>query len=267
MRDSAHSQRIEELFGIVEWRRATGLLHVAAIAGSPPRAIAIGPDAPASPTDRFVLGFARARADAIVTTGAILRAEPDLVHCYAEEVEENATFARWRSRVLGKSGPPALIVLSASGAFATDHPALAAVEDIIVWTTSEGRARLAEGGATALLIEASAACGECLRTSVHAAIERVRSCLNAGTILIEAGPTISSTLYPDPRGDDSHRVAARWIDELLLSRFEAELEPRASGPVFVPKVRVTARFGGALSATRIDEASGPWSFERYRVES
>ena len=73
-------RRVAALYGEVDWRGARGVLQVAAVADRAWVAIAIGPAAPSSATDRFVLGFARARSDAIVTTGAILRAEPDLVH-------------------------------------------------------------------------------------------------------------------------------------------------------------------------------------------
>jgi len=155
MQDSELSRRIEALYGLVDWQNETGILHVAAVAGEPPCAIAIGPSSPASPMDRFVLGFARARADVILTTGAILRAEPELVHCYAEQALADAAFASWRRRVLGRAGPPALVVLSASGIIPDDHPALAAVERGFLWTTPEGQLRLAGASIAGLVVEAA----------------------------------------------------------------------------------------------------------------
>lgn len=275
MQDSEISERIEFLYGAVDWRNSTGILHVAAIAGEPPRAIAIGPSSPASVTDRFVLGFARARADVIVTTGAILRAEPELIHCYAEDEKANAAFARWRGRVLGTSGPPALVLLSASGAFPLDHPALAAAERGLVWTTSEGHARLGRSRVARLAVEAPKERGESLAASVLSAIERARSVLQARTVLIEAGPTTSSTLYPgldelDEGGGDGGVASATEtcrIDELLLSRFAGKLEEAAVGPPFIAEARITARFGRPVSAQESEEASGPWRFERYRADA
>lgn len=257
MQDSTLSERIAGLYGALDWREETGILHVAAVALEPARVIAIGPGAPASPTDRFVLGFARARADAIVTTGAILRAEPELVHCYAEETQANASFARWRERILDKPTAPALVVLSASGDIASDHPALAAAELGMIWTTHEGRARLGKPRVAGLSIETSGKRDESLRANLVAALERTRSILNAQTILIEAGPTTSSALYPDSDPGDG-------IDELLLSHFGGTLEASAIGPAFVTQARIAARFGDPRSARQIDEASGAWRFERYR---
>ena len=120
-------ERIARLYGDdVDWCTATGRLHVAAIHAASERVLAIGPAAPPSETDRFVLGLARARADVIVTTGSILRAEPELVHRFAETPQADAAFAAWRRSVLGRADPPRLLVLSASGDLPKAHPAFAA---------------------------------------------------------------------------------------------------------------------------------------------
>ncbi len=270
MQTSALSERIETLYGVVDWRSATGLLHVAAIAGSPACAIAIGSSAPTSPTDRFVLGLARARADAIVTTGAILRAEPELVHRYAEDEEGQVALARWRERVLGKHASPGVVVLSESGDFPIEHPALVAARAGLVWTTPAGRVRLGGQNVARLSIEGPEEPGEPLRASVLRAIARARELLGARTVLVEAGPTVSRTLYPTPATSSPgnnrvDRVEGEWIDELLLSRFAGDLKAPAVGPPFVPQARISARFGRANSVRHIEEASGAWSFERHRV--
>ena len=66
--------RLCALFGDdVDWRAATGLLHVLAIGASPRLPIAVGPGAPESATDRFVLGFARARAGLVAQYALVTR--------------------------------------------------------------------------------------------------------------------------------------------------------------------------------------------------
>ena len=137
MGPDAIAERANALYGQVDWTAATGLLHVASIHGPSSRTLAIGSASPPSPTDRFVLGLARARADVLVTTGSILRAEPDLVHRYAEQVGDDRAMGEWRRRVLGAEAPPRLLVLSATGRFRTDHPAFVSGAGWI-WTTQEG---------------------------------------------------------------------------------------------------------------------------------
>ena len=280
------SRRIHSLYGEVDWTRAKGVLHVAAVHGRPAVVIALGPSAPASPVDRFVLGLARARADAIVTSGSILRSEPDLVHRYAESDAQQAVFASWRRDVLGRHEPPSLVVLSGSGEFPTDHPALAAARGGFVWTSPEGRDRIGSALHGALSVEVPDCAEGSLAESVRRALEHARAVQGAQTILIEAGPTIAATLYPSatldpvatPRAEDrpcadlARPEAGRasgdpaQVDELLLSRFEGELDAEAVGPAFVSEERIAERLGPARTTVSVRESSGPWRFERYRVE-
>lgn len=263
------ARRIHSLYGEVDWPRQTGILHVAAIQDRPPVVIALGPAAPASPVDRFVLGLARARADAIVTSGSILRAEPDLLHRYAENDEEQAAFARWRRDVLGRRDSPSLIVLSGSGAFPTDHPALAAAGAGFVWTSPEGRDRIGAGLPESLAVEIPDRPAHSLAQSVSQALEHAQAKQGARTILIEAGPTIATTLYPEQPERGAGRAAGdvALVDELLLSRFEGLLEDDAIGPPFIAEERIGARLGAARTTVAIREDSGPWRFERYRVKT
>ena len=265
MNDSELSARIEALYGNTDWADRTGILHVAAVGGEPVCAIAIGPQAPKSPMDRFVLGFARSRADAILTSGAILRAEPDLVHRYSDSVAESEVLARWRQRVLGKRKPPALLVLSRSGDFPAGHRALAAVDRGFIWTSAEGGKRLDRSSAPGLSIEIPDAEPASMYESVSWAVERARSVLQARTILIEAGPTISSSLYRDPPSGGEADAGAVFcaVDELLLSRFEGSLDAAAVGPEFIAETRLKARFRVPYTVKESVEPSGRWRFERY----
>jgi riboflavin biosynthesis pyrimidine reductase len=255
-------QRLASLFGEVDWRAARGLLQIAAISASTRAVLAIGPHAPRSATDRFVLGFARARADVIVTTGAILRAEPDLVHRTADDPDVEAAFRIWRASILGKLDPPSLIVLSRSGDLPLDHPAIAAAASGIVWTSREGRARLGplvgplavEPGAGS--IDAQERGSDDGRGLIDAlALGRFE------TVLLEAGPRTTRVLYAS-RGE----APAVRLDELLLSRFEGPVAPAALGPPFVSEAALTARFPRPATSVRVEEPSGVWRFDRYRTD-
>ena len=249
----------------IDWRRATGLVHVAAIAAPTRRAIAIGPEAPTSVHDRRVLGFARARADAIVTTGAILRAEPGLVHAYAEEPDEAACWAEWRQTVLGRSQPPIVMVLTRGGDLPAGHPVFGGTSPVIVWTTPAGQRRLAprrlpvrwaiasaDGSAAGFLGEAT---------------RWLRDQLLAQTIVLESGPLATEGLY----APTSSSEAPTRVDELLLSVYCGGSCPTVPGPALPESealVESFARGAGAAPALvtrrRVDEPSGRWSFERYR---
>jgi riboflavin biosynthesis pyrimidine reductase len=250
-------ERIDGIYGPVDWSQSSGVLHVAAIAADSRRVIAIGPAAPESAMDRFVLGLARARADAIVTTGAILRAEAELVHRYAEDPAEDAQLRRWRALVLGKQQPPALIVLSASGEIPADHPALSTALSGYIWTSDNGESKLPELP-SGLTVELPDPRGSSAESGLLGALERAKVRLGARTILIEAGPSTAISLYPGSR-DRMPRV-----DELLLSCFEGSLSEAAIGPPFVSEERVAVLFDRPRSRLQIHESSGPWRFERYR---
>lgn len=262
---STVTERIARLFegrGVVDWPTATGTIHVAAVQDETGHVIAIGPEAPKSGTDRFVLGFARARADVIVTTGSILRSEPDLVHRLAESPEEQSALAAWRQATLGREDRPRLLVLSGSGRFPTDHPALAAAQGWI-WTTREGRQRcgtppdgfdfVVPGEDTDDAEDAN---------GVAAALAWLLAQDDVDTLSLEAGPSTTAALY-----DRAERagVAFGGVDELLLSRFEGDLAEAADGPDFVPAQDLLDRFGAPATSIRVLEESGPWRFERWRA--
>lgn len=247
--------RARALYGRVDWRGACGLLHVAAIHGPSHRVLAIGPAAPKSETDRFALGLARARADVLVTTGSILRAEPELVHCYAEAASQDRVFARWRATTLSREASPRLLVLSASGQLPRDHPALRDTRGWI-WTTQRGASQIGRppsGFEPIVRSQAEASIAHALEFLFRQALAETAT----PTVLLEAGPTTTAPLYaPDARPP---------IDELLLSRFEGPIAIAARGPAFPEARRVERRLGPAASRVGIEEPSGRWTIERHRA--
>ena len=254
MGPDAIAKRADALYGQVDWTAATGLLHVAAIHGPSSRILAIGPASPPSPTDRFVLGLARARADVLVTTGSILRAEPGLVHCYAEQTADDRALGEWRRRVLGAAAPPRLLVLSASGRFSCAHPALVSGAGWI-WTTQEGAREIGDPPPGFSVVAAPRG-----RDSAADAVAWLREeRLATGrekTILLEAGPSTTRAFYEED--------AAAPLDELLLSRFEGTIPEAAEGPPFVSAEARQALLGAARSSCVVEEPSGRWIFERLR---
>jgi hypothetical protein len=278
---------LEELYGRVDWRRASGVVQVTAIAAADRATIALGPEAPVSAFDRFVLGFARARTDAIVSTGAILRAEPELVHCYAEDAVRNAEWTQWRASVLERSSPPGLILLSRSGDFPLDHPALEAAPSGILWTSASVRDRLGPRVGALEVVAAeevaekithaatqevdrgdgagSAAGGDAgAQAGIAMALAYARTQCGLGRIAIEAGPSVTQALYA--ASSQPGQSAAR-IDELLLSLYHGELAPAARAAAFASEAQLAVQRLERLSQRDVEEPSGRWSFARYRVSA
>ena len=249
-------ERVAALYGDIDWREASGLLHVAAIHGPSGRILKIGPDAPPSPIDRFALGLARARADVLVTTGRILRSEPDLVHRYSEASEEDEAIAEWRRRAVGRAERPRLLVLSETGRFPIDHPAFGASQGVI-WTSAAGAAAMGRPPAGFDVVQAEAD-RDTARDAIASCVRTLAAERTDATVLLEAGPSTSNAFY--------EKSGASRVDELLLSRFDGAIAPAAQGPVFVPEYARASLFGAARSRRSIDEASGSWGFERYRVD-
>jgi riboflavin biosynthesis pyrimidine reductase len=228
--------------------RATGVVHVAAVwQASPERhvVIAIGSDAPASAHDFLALQAARARADAIITTGQNLRAEPALTHDLQGAAAPG--LAAWRRERLGKEQPPILLVLTSGRDLPVAHPALHATSTPLIFTSHEGARALPDTPIHVLSVAAP---------DIRAAIDHLRAC-GCRTILVEAGPSTASALYQPP-------VA---VDELLLSVFHGALPARARARDFVAPEHIRAYLphasAGLAPAQLIDEPSGPWQLLRF----
>ena len=213
--------------------------------------IKIGPAAPESPTDRLALAIARARADAIVTTGRILREEPALRYAPETAIEHDLTL--WRSLRLGREDPALVVVLSGSLDVAPDHPALAGPRGLVVTGP----------GASAERVEALCATGgievvERGAPGLLDTIDHLRGDRGARSILVEAGPSTARVLYEE----------AGRIDELMLSICHAEAISLAVRGAPLPTASMRRRAGlERRSSTRRREPSGSWSFERYCARS
>jgi hypothetical protein len=216
-----------------------GVVHVASGWDGPNgrRTIRITDASPKSAWDAFVLGLARARADAIVLTGAILRAEPALRY------DLDPPLAAYR-RALGKHEAPELWVLTTGRGFEPDHPALHGAFRPVVFTprgvtlAAPGRIdrrELPAGGLRELLARTRAECPDTL-------------------VAIEAGPTTHGPLYDDPVR----------IDELLLTLYEGPLVSDLQGGAMLEADALEAKLGAPRSERRAREPGGVFRFLRYR---
>jgi hypothetical protein len=246
-------------------REATGVIHVTS-AWRPPggglESLAINDATPRSRSDEFVLALARARADALVTTGRILRKEPDLIHQAHDHQQEDGRDAReddgvvsardlgaWRREVLGRSKPTWTVVLTRGAGIDLDHPVLRGPAPRLLYTSDAAAAALA-GAARTRGIRLVGAAHPSLR-GLLAWLRREGGC---ACVLVEAGASTSADLY----------CAPVEVDELLLSVCGAErVVARARGPALPADEDIAAAGLRLKSECTLVEESGPWSFRRY----
>lgn len=225
-----------------------GLLHVCAVASRADGSLGvlrITPDTPASSTDQFSLEVARARSDIILTSGSILRSEPDLRHTVGDAA------SRWRRDVLRKKDPPEIIFLSRGKAIPLTHPAL-----------RQPGATVATGSATP---------DNCLRQLQERGIRHrkipgdspqqlVRELLagTAKTITLETGPSTAAQFY----------TGAPRVGELMLSWcHDFELRKSLDAGDFVSMEHLNRAFGPPRHEINIAESAHVWRFSRWVAEA
>ena len=248
------AQQVEALYGDPLTHPA-GVLHVTSVWERPTAAgdgtdlvtLRIDEHAPPSRHDFFVLNLCRARADAIVVSGKILRDEPEVRHTLQGPAELPEALAAWRREQLSKSAPPISAVLTSGRGLDLDHPLFASAHRPTLFTTPDGW-RALEEAATQRGIGAVTDPAMTLRK----AIDYLQS-QGARTISIECGPRTSAGLYDAP-------VA---VDELLLSVFEGELPSRSQGAVLRRRDELEELLERQGPGARRRSESGPWRFERF----
>jgi riboflavin biosynthesis pyrimidine reductase len=238
-------RRARGLYGSAATREVSGVLHVlSAVETADGRlhVIKIGPHAPKSSTDFFVLNYWRAHADAILTTAAIVRAEPALSHelqgpCKAE-------LTAFRNSRFGTEAPLCAI-LTRTGDLPLAHDLWHDRVQYRVLTAPERelelQAHLRERATVVGLPDLGAA----------NAVTWLRA-QGAKRILIEAGPSTANALYATSPG----------TNHLLVSRYEGLFDPAAVGGALVEPPRLFAGLSRVACSERTEE-SGPWRFERW----
>lgn len=248
---AATAAAIRALYG-EDLADAGGVLHVAAVWAGPGGRLfnmRIVDDTPASDTDAFALALARARVEAIVTTGRILREEPGLRF----DASADAGLLAWRRARLGLDGPPAVLVLTRDAGLDTRHPALVGHRTWVM-TSHEmvaARARRMRAAEEPERIEWVGRGAPGLLD----ALSFLRDAHGLTRVLVEAGPSTSGALYDAPGR----------VDELLLSICRvASLPEGVRGDPF--PTAEALRGAGLVEVSRVEraEASGPWTFTRWR---
>lgn len=240
-------ERIQGLFGASSGA-ADGVLHPVAVCSGPDKrlfVLKIRPDSPKSEADFFSLNLARARADAIVTSGRILREEPDVSHSLPEAL------ASWRHEIQLKPLPPISVVLTSGRDLDLDHPVLGQ-GSALIFTSLEGASRLAAAAASREieLVGSDA-------PTLPGLIDFLRRDKRAQTISLEAGP---STVLPLYRTSSLHPSP---IDELILSRYHGSVPDHLLGAPFLQEDELETLFTSCSNETEVPEPSGLWSFRRW----
>lgn len=248
----ACDERIRQLYG-EGLERDAGNLHVLALwkaPDGPPRIIRIDAHAPQSATDLFALHLTRARADVVVTSGSILRAEPKLVHEIGVSNAMRRELRAWRREVTGRSEPPQELVLTRGRDLDLDHPLLRAPSPCILYTGQAAAAELEPlAQARGIRVVARPA------PSPRDALAWLRERTGAKTIALELGVRASAPLYEEPLA----------VDELLLSLYlEPDLPEAQQGAPFFELTRLASHFDTMDAPVVRHEASGRWSFRRLR---
>ena len=245
---------------VAQMRDFEGVIHVVAVwagreePGADLPVILIRADSPRSVRDRFALELARARADAILITGKIVREEPGLRYDEAGAgTPWHVPLMRWRREVLAKPDPPLLVVLSSGRGLDPEHGVFRSWARPLILTSSAQESAL-----RAKFAASEAGRGvEVLahpEPSVEAVLELARG-RGCATIVLEAGPTTLAPLY---RGGGT-----RVVDELLLSSFHGPLASSLRGPGLLSRQQLEAGFERS-SGRAFEESSGAWELTRWR---
>ena len=238
-----------ELLG-VDPARAAGVVHALASwvdAGGNRFALRIHAATPHSDTDSFLLNLARARAEAIVTTGAILREEPGVTHALQGPGHGPEALAAWRRDVVGLHEPPILLVLSSGRRIDPEHPAFRAPVRPVLFVPEAAAPALEAAFRPSARVAASA------QTSARSAVDWLWR-EGIARITVEAGPGAAAALYRRPCE----------IDELWRSTYlEHELLREVIGPAVARDVELARDFSTVTGGSVVQEASGAWKFERW----
>jgi riboflavin biosynthesis pyrimidine reductase len=221
------------------YRDRDGLLHV----------LKVGSAAPQSASDFFLLQATRARAQAIVTTAEVLRAEPLLRHDLRGS--HASALHAYRRACLGHNDPVEVVVLTRSGQLPLDHPAFHERARLRVLAAPDAVQSFASHVAPSLRIEAWSA------NSVRDVIGKLRA-EGLTTISIEAGPRTAQALY------ENGAPGAPLVDEVCMSIYEGgEVGEAARGGALPADASLFAGLSRTSGDALVEEPSGRFRFMRW----
>lgn len=206
-------RELKRIYGGGDFGTAAGVLHVVAVCRDGSGGLAVlrteAASVPLSADDRLVLGVARARAHAIVTTAANLRAEPRLSHRLHGDESICRALAQWQRHDARR-----VLVLTASGNLPLDHRVFSETPPPIIVTGDAGAQRLRRSGLDPSRIVIRE------QPSLRDTVALAQGSYGAKTVLIEAGPGTARELYASPV----------LVDELMLSICNEDVGDDAIGP-------------------------------------
>jgi hypothetical protein len=213
---------------------------------APLTTILINEYAPQSALDFLALHIGRARTDAIIITGKILRDEPNLRYDLRADPRWGDALAHWRERRWGLCDPPWLLILTGSGEIDFAHPVFDGWARPLIFTNDRVATRkLAAAPCPVVADEAP---------DIRRAIQHLQLARGCESISIEAGPSSARVLYERPM----------LVKELLLSVYLGpSLDERARGEPLVTLAEVRRIFRTETSTTHKDNGQH-WSFYRLR---
>jgi len=213
---------------------------------APLTTIRINEHSPKNELDFLALHIARARADAIIITGKILREEPELAYDLRSDPRWGDALASWRLRRWGLCDPPWLLILTSGRDLDFEHPIFHGWARPIIFTSDRAATRrLADAPCPVVRDDAP----DLRRAIHHLQVSRDCDCVS-----IEAGPSTVRSLYERPM----------VVKELLLSVYvEASLDELAKGPPLIKLSEVRAMFRTETSANHRSQGQH-WSFHRLR---
>ena len=213
------------------------VLHIAAVApvAGVRHVIRIGEHAPRSAVDFYLLNAARAWADVVVSSGKILRAEPELSFALSGPDPEAArALARARARRTGSA--LRIGVLSSGSGLDETMPVWTRGGEFTLVTDSVG-GRRSRGWAERAGLGVVALDPVGPRAAVEWAVGAASTGGSAGRVSVELGAKSSVHLYPE--GDDASDDAPGprgVVDVLVLSEYLGPLSERALGDRFLAGV-------------------------------
>ena len=216
-------------------------------------ALAAGRQAPRSHHGCWASNLVRARADAILTTGSVLRRVPTLDHRLKGPGRHPQALAAWRWERLRKRAPPVTLVLTSDAGLDLDHPVFRHWTRPVVYTSRRAEwqleSRAVDRGVEVVGVEAP---------TVEGAVEFLRLAFGTATIAVEADPAIAVELYGTPPA----------VDEVMLSVYHGPRAPAdAVAAPFLTAERLARAFPLVSKPYRVATEDGEWSLHRFRKMS
>lgn len=231
------------------------VLHVAAVApiDGVRRVLRIGEQTPRSAVDFYLLSSTRAWADVVLTSGKILRDEPDLSFALSGP-NDAAMRSLVEARTRRTNEPLRIAVLSSGTGLDEKMPVWRGGGEFTLVTNADGAERIDEwAGRAGVGVVSLDSVGP--RTAVEWARRAAAGDGVAGRVSVELGANSSMNLYPSFERPADESGVAPLVDVLLLSEYLGPVPDAVRGDRFLPGVEIED-----LYAPGPESRDGAWRF-------